>query len=264
MSTQATHRMQAAIGVERRRDAEIFQKKRSEYCGFLIFFATFISRGDERNNDDPRQNIEIRRKEVTMNNKADGGTQIILPDEEIISLYWERQERAIDATDVKYGKYLYTIAYNILRDGLDSEECLNDTYLGTWNSIPPNKPNALRAFLSKIIRNIALGRLRKRTARRRIPSEIIVSLEELDECMFMEADENEKYMIQNLSRVLNEYLHSLPERKTFIFVCRYYYSDTVESISKMLGLSANTILRDLSKIRSGLKERMKEEGYWYE
>ena len=73
-----------------------------------------------------------------MNAQNNRRTCDLLSDEEIVALYWQREERAIEATDVKYGKYLYTIAYNILRDGLDSEECLNDTYLGTWNSIPPN------------------------------------------------------------------------------------------------------------------------------
>ena len=188
----------------------------------------------------------------------------VLSDEEIIALYWQREERAIEATDVKYGKYLYTIAYNILRDGLDSEECLNDTYLGTWNAIPPNRPNLLRVFLSKITRNIALGRFRKATAAKRIPPEIIVSLEELDEGLCFEVGEDEKYLIHELSRILNAYLRTLSDRQTFVFVCRYYYSDSIDAIAKMLGMSANTVLRDLSKIRKGLREALAKEGYSYE
>lgn len=199
-----------------------------------------------------------------MNAQNNGSTRQILPDEEIIALYWNREERAIEATDIKYGKYLYTIAYNILRDGLDSEECLNDTYLGTWNSIPPNKPTVLQVFLSKITRNIALGRFRKATAAKRIPPEIIVSLEELDEGLCFEVGEDEKYLIRELSRILNEYLHTLSDRQTFIFVCRYYYSDSIESIAKMLGMSANTVLRDLAKVRKGLRTVLAKEGYSYE
>ncbi len=199
-----------------------------------------------------------------MNSQKDRGMREILPDEEIVSLYWNRKERAIEATDDKYGKYLYTIAYNILRDGLDSEECLNDTYLGTWNSIPPNRPTLLQVFLSKITRNIALGRFRKTKAAKRIPPEIIVSLDELDECMCFEVGEDEKYLIHQISRILNDYLRTLTDRQTFVFVCRYYYSDTIESIAKMLGLSANTVLRDLAKIRKGLKETLAKEGYSYE
>ena len=93
----------------------------------------------------------------------DHGSEM-LTDEEIIALYWRREECAISATDQKYGKYLYTIAFNILQNGLDCEECLNDTYLGTWNAIPPKKPRVLHAFLSGITRNLALSRVRKQTA----------------------------------------------------------------------------------------------------
>ena len=184
----------------------------------------------------------------------------ILPDEKIISLYWERQEKAIAATDVKYGKYLYTIAKNILNDDLDSEECLNDTYLGTWNAIPPQRPKFFQAFLSKITRNIALGRIRKATAEKRIPSEMTHSLEELDECVLVEPGEDEKYYVNRLSELFNQYLETLSDRQLFIFVCRYYYSDSVISIAEMLKLSKNTILRDLAKIRQGLRDFLEKEG----
>lgn len=199
-----------------------------------------------------------------MNAQNNPGAHGVLSDEEIVTLYWQREERAIAATDTKYGKYLYTIAYNILRDGLDSEECLNDTYLGAWNSMPPNKPSALQVFLSKITRNIALGRFRKTTAAKRIPPEIIVSLDELDEGLCFEIGEDEKYLIHELARILNEYLRTLSDRQTFAFVCRYYYSDSINSIANMLGLSANTVLRDLSKIRKGLRAALEKEGYSYE
>lgn len=198
-----------------------------------------------------------------MNNKEQNISGV-LSDEEIVALYWQREERAIRATDQKYGKYLYTIAYNILRDGLDSEESLNDTYLGAWNAMPPNKPNRLHVFLSKITRNISIGRVRKRTAEKRIPPELILSLEELDEGMCFEIGEDEKYLIRQLGTVLNSYLSSLSDRRTFIFVCRYYYSDTVENIAKMLGLSVNTVSRELSAIRRGLKERLAKEGFSHE
>lgn len=203
-------------------------------------------------------------KGITMNQNNSGKATSILSDEDIIALYWHRQERAISETDTKYGKYLYTIAINILRDHLDAEECMNDTYLGTWNSIPPNRPNRLQVFLSKITRNIALGRIRKRTAEKRIPSELMLSLQELDECVCFEIGEDEKYLIHRLSEVLNRYLRSLSERQLFVFVCRYYYADSIESIAKMLGLSKNTIFRVLAKMRCGLKEQLIAEGLWNE
>lgn len=106
-----------------------------------------------------------------------------LSDEKIVELYWQREEKAIEETDKKYGKYLYTIAYNIVHDKLDSEECLNDTYLGTWNSIPPARPSALQIFVSKIARGVAVNKFKSKTAKKRIPSELVTSLSELDECI---------------------------------------------------------------------------------
>ena len=200
------------------------------------------------------------RKGITMNYKEQNADHV-LSDDEIVELYWQRQEKAIHATDKKYGKYLYTVASNILRDGQDSEESLNDTYLGAWNAMPPNRPNRLHVFLSKITRNISLGRVRKRTAEKRIPPELILSLEELDDGMCFEVGEDEKYLIRQLGYILNGYLASLSDRRTFIFVCRYYYGDSVESIAKMLGLSVNTISRELSTIRRGLKEILAKEGF---
>lgn len=196
-----------------------------------------------------------------MNHQQGKTDKKILPDEEIISLYWNRNESAIDATDIKYGKYLYTIAYNILNDNMDSEECLNDTYLGTWNAIPPQRPTLFQAFLSKIMRNTALGRVRKATSAKRIPSELILSLEELDECIQLEPGEDEKYYVNRLSELFNSYLETLSDRQLFVFICRYYYSDSVARIADMLKLSKNTIFRDLAAIRSSLREYLEREGY---
>lgn len=194
-------------------------------------------------------------------NDQQTNTKPIFSDEEIISLYWKREEEAIEATDVKYGRYLYTIAYNILNDDLDSEECLNDTYLGTWNAIPPARPTLFQAFLSKIMRNTALGRLRRASAEKRITSEMSLSLEELDECVSWEPGEDEKYFVNKLSECFNAYLDTLSDRQLFVFVCRYYYSDSVVHIADMLKLSKNTIFRDLAAIREGLRKRLEKEGF---
>ncbi|MBQ5633706.1 MAG: sigma-70 family RNA polymerase sigma factor, partial [Clostridia bacterium] len=187
-----------------------------------------------------------------------------LSDEAIIELYWNREERAIKATDEKYGKYLFTIAYNIVRDELDCEECLDDTYLGTWNSIPPTRPTLFQVFLAKIMRNVALDRFRKKSAAKRIPSEMIVSLDEIDGYLPYDASVEEAVLIQEISRVLNEYLGSLSDRDEFIFVCRYYYSDTISDIAKMLDLNPKTVSAALLKLREGLKDRLEKEGYRYE
>ncbi len=183
-----------------------------------------------------------------------------LPDDRIIDLYWERDEDAIRATDEKYGNFLYAIAYNILKSRLDSEECMNDTYLATWNRIPPARPSALQRFLSKITRNISVSKYRSIHAQKRVPSELTVSLEELEECIAGFTNEDENESMTKIGKVLDNYLFGLSERDRFIFVCRYYYADPVANISKMLDISEKTVYRDLSRIREGLRESLLEEG----
>ena len=182
-------------------------------------------------------------------------------DEQIVELYWERDETAIKLTDAKYGRYLYAIAYRILHDDPDCEECLNDTYLGTWNRIPPSRPNPLQAFLSVIMRNTAVDRYRHRMAGRRIPSELTVSLEELDECLSYSATPSEEYDRRELSRILDGYLRSLTERQEFAFVCRYYYGDSMENIAAMLECGVATVYRELKTVRAGLRALLEKEGY---
>lgn len=185
-----------------------------------------------------------------------------LSDEEIIALFWERNEKAIDETDKKYGRYLYAIAYNIVHDSLDSEECLNDTYHGTWNRIPPTRPRVLGSFLSRIMRNIAVDKFRANSAQKRIPSEYTVTLEELDECITVdESDVEKKYDIRQISRILNGFLNKLSAKREYIFVCRYYYADTISDIAKSLGLKDSTVSRELSLMRRELREVLEKEGY---
>ena len=187
--------------------------------------------------------------------------EVCLTDEKIIDLYWNREEQAISETDKKYGRYLYTIAYNIVHDNLDCEECLNDTYLGTWNRIPPQRPNAFQIFLSKIMRNIAIDRYRKKRAAKNIPSELMVSLSEIDECMDNAPSVEEEYAIREMIKILNNYLRSSDENDEFMFVCRYYYSDCLADIAKMLGVSEKTVYRALLRMRSELRKKFEEEGY---
>lgn len=190
-------------------------------------------------------------------NKTDSG---YLPDKEIVDLYWSRDEKAIDETDKKYGKYLYTIAYNIIHSRLDCEECLNDTYLGTWNSIPPRRPGSLQGFLSRITRNIAVDRYRERSASKRIPSELVSSLEELGDTLSYDGSLEEEAAVSAVAEELNKFLRELDERDQFIFVCRYYYCDTIDDLSKMLSVSERTVFRAISKMREELRERLKEGG----
>lgn len=188
-----------------------------------------------------------------------------LADEEIIELYWNRNETAITETDKKYGKYLYTIAYNIIHDNLDCEECLNDTYFGVWNRIPPTRPSIFHVFLSRITRNIAVDKYRKASAGKRIQSELVTSLEELDECIASDSGSvEEELAVKELASLLSSFIRGLDERAEFIFVCRYYYADKISSIAKMLGISENTVFRELADIRRSLKAYLTREGYYDE
>ena len=186
--------------------------------------------------------------------------ETLLEDNEIIDLYWVRNEKAISETDKKYGRYLYTIAYNIVHNRLDCEECLNDTYLGTWNAIPPTRPNAFQLFLSKIMRNIAVDRFREKSASKRIPSELITSLDEIEEVIEYDDGLSEKDAILAVMDALNAYLRSVDSQKQLLFVCRYYYADSIKDISQMMGISERTVFRTLATIREELKAHLNREG----
>ncbi|MBQ7354442.1 MAG: sigma-70 family RNA polymerase sigma factor [Clostridia bacterium] len=187
-----------------------------------------------------------------------------LSDESIIELYWNRNEDAISATDDKYGRYLHAIAYNIVQDDLDCEECLNDTYLSTWNRIPPTRPNVFQIFLSKITRNVAVDKYRSKSAAKRIPSELTLSLEELDECIPSDTSLEEDYAAKEIGDILYAYLRTLNRRSLMIFICRYYFADSIASIAGMLKVSESTVFRELATIRKELKKKLEKEGYWHE
>lgn len=196
--------------------------------------------------------------------QKDRKKKVHLSDEEIIELYWKRNEQAIEETDGKYGKFLYTIAYNIVNDRLDSEECLNDTYLHTWKRIPPARPSFLAAFLSRITRDIAVDRWRKNNAERRVPRSMIVPLEELEGCVSDSPSSDEAEAVNILARLLNNYLRTLTDRDKLIFMCRYYYSDQIGTIAQLLQVSERTVFRRLEHIRDGLRLALEEEGLYRE
>lgn len=176
-------------------------------------------------------------------------------DAEILDLYLQRSEYAIMETDAKYGKYLYAIAFNILHDAGDSEECLNDAYLGIWNAIPPNKPAVMLPFLSKIVRHISINRYKKRCREKRIPSEYTVSLSELEDCL----GADDSIESDRLGGLISDYLRTLSERRRCIFICRYYCSDSIKTIADMTGLSESSVYKELAHIRGGLKNYLEKE-----
>lgn len=182
-----------------------------------------------------------------------------ISDEEIIALYWARNEDAIRETHNKYGALLYRIARNILLDARDCEECRNDVYLKTWNAIPPERPSVLRLFLIKIQRNAAIDRYYMNTKKRNIPSEMTVSLEEWAEIP-AKGNMEDELQAEELGKIINDYLYELPEQERYSFIARYYFAEPVRTIAQKLRVSESAVYKSLGKLRERLKERLKEEG----
>ena len=188
-------------------------------------------------------------------------TRYPLTDEAIVALYWERNEKAIEETDFKYQKHLFTIACNVLHDRMDCEECVNDTYLGAWNAIPPTKPNVLKAFLTTITRRVAIKRYHTKRKQCAVPSEMTVSLSELEEFLTDDGNGDEGFDAERLGQVISDFIRSLSQRKQFIFMSRYYIADPIDTIATDLGVSRSTVNKELAAIRNALKETLEREGY---
>ena len=183
-----------------------------------------------------------------------------MQDEAIIRLYWERSQDAITQTDQKYGKYCHTIAWNILYSKEDSEECVNDTWLKAWDSMPPHKPQILKAFLGKITRNLALNRYEKAHAKKRGSDQTAVCLEELAECIPQTryADQVEDSMV--LTECLNRFLGTLKAEERKLFVRRYWYMSPVKEIAQEYGISESKVKMSLLRTREKLKAVLEKEG----
>ena len=184
-----------------------------------------------------------------------------MEDFKIIELFFERNENAIRETETKYGRYLSKIAYNILFDSEDSKECVNDTYMKAWNTIPPQKPNVLSTFLGKIIRHLAIDVFRKKHAEKRGNSEFVLSLSELDECIPDKFSAEKVFEERELSESINRFLSSLSKENRDIFVCRYFYSDSIKEIASFFASSESKIKSSLFRSRKALKEHLEKEGF---
>jgi len=183
-----------------------------------------------------------------------------MDDIKIVEMYWQRESCALDETRSKYGKYLYSIAYNILRNNEDSEECENDTYMSAWESMPPNKPFKLSAFLGKITRNLALKKFRNQNTLKRGGGSVTLPIDELygdlGEAEYFERD----IRAEELAEVLNQFLKSLGEGERRIFICRYWYCDSIKEIAKQFGSGQSKIKMTLSRTRKKLFEYLNREG----
>ena len=182
-----------------------------------------------------------------------------MEDCKIIKLYLERDENAIAETDKKYRKYCRSIAYNILHDSEDSEEAVNDTYLGAWNSIPPNVPDILQTFLGRITRNISLKKIRARNAQKRGNGDFFIILDEIAELIPSGQNTENDVEAKELAQFINTFLRSLPETERKVFVCRYWYFDAIADISKQFGFSQSKVKSMLFRTRKKLLNKLETE-----
>ena len=183
-----------------------------------------------------------------------------MEDTQIISLFWNRREAALEETEKKYGPYLNQVAYRILGSREDVEEVLSDTYLAAWNSIPPEKPRVLRHYLSRITRNLAFDRLDYNTAQRR-NSNMTQTLEELDGCLPDRGQDLEKALEAGiLKESINSFLASVNRTDCALFLGRYYYGMTVRELAAKLGLTVGKTKYRLATLRLNLKDHLEKEG----
>lgn len=182
-----------------------------------------------------------------------------MDDQEIVELYFSRSETAIAQTASKYGGYCYSIAYNILTNQEDAEESVNDTYLAAWNAMPPRRPSILATFLGKITRHLSIDRWRSRSAYKRGGGEMVLALEELGECAGGQTAE-QAYARKELARQINRFLAALPETECSVFLCRYWYLDSIADIAEHFGFSQSKVASMLHRTRGKLREQLEKEG----
>ncbi|MBQ9119383.1 MAG: RNA polymerase sigma factor [Lachnospiraceae bacterium] len=183
-----------------------------------------------------------------------------MSDEEIVMLYWSRKEEAVEKTAQKYGNYCYAIAYHILYNAEDAEECVNDTYLNAWNSIPPHRPEMLAGFLGKLTRRLALKRWRYKDAKKRGGGETELVLEELAECVASNEDVETELLQKELTASMERFLEELPVTERRVFVRRYWYMDSIKEISERFGFRKSKVESMLYRLRLRLRSRLEQEG----
>lgn len=182
-----------------------------------------------------------------------------MTDEFIVSLYWNRDEEAIKRTEEKYGGYLNKVSFNILADSEDCKECVNDTYLAAWNSIPPHRPNNLLTYLGKIVRQISIDVFRRKNAQKRYASEYVSSVEELGE-VFSNSDPEDYVEGKELVNTINAFLKSISIENRRLFIYRFFYFESIKDAAGYCGISESKAKSSLFRIRRQLKEFLVKEG----
>ena len=185
-----------------------------------------------------------------------------MEDEQILDLYFARDQQAVVETDRKYGGYCFSLANNILNNTQDAEETVSDTYWQTWNVIPPKRPGVFRMFLAKITRNLAFSRWRKYVAHKRGGGELELVLEELEGCIAAAGNVEDGLNARELEKTIRSFLDTLPERDQDIFLRRYFFVEESDTIARRYNMRPATVLKILSRTRMKLKKYLTQEGYY--
>lgn len=182
-----------------------------------------------------------------------------MEDTEIIGMFWQRQQAAINAVSEKYGKLCDSVAYNILRNKEDAKECVNDTFLRAWNTIPPEKPKALAAYLAKISRNLALDKYRFDHRKKR---GVLTNIgEEAEELFISEDIAQDQAERKELVEAINSFLKGCTAKKRMIFMRRYWLMDSIKNIAAAMGMNENSVSVSLMRTRKELKAYLEKRGF---
>lgn len=184
-----------------------------------------------------------------------------MDDKNIVELYFSRNEEAIIQTDKKYGRYCYSIAYNILTNKEDAEESVSDTYMAAWSAIPPRRPSVLSTFLGKITRHISIDRWRECSATKRGGGEVPLALEELKDCISGMQDVEMEYERKEILKTYVKFLDALPNTERRVFLCRYWYVEPIETIADKFGFSQSKVKTMLHRTRAKLRKQFAKEGF---
>jgi RNA polymerase sigma-70 factor (ECF subfamily) len=185
-----------------------------------------------------------------------------MEDLQIVNLFWERYEEALRAASEKYGRYCHSVAYNVLSDEMDAQECVNDCLLRTWNSIPPARPESLKAYMGKITRNLALDMAERALAKKRGGGELVLALDELAECIPDRADE--ELSAAQLAEAISSFLRTQDEKHRKVFVRRYWYGDSLARIAELYSMNEKTVATYLFRTREKLRVYLRKEGFDHE
>ena len=224
-------------------NAELIQKESKKSYDVNIFYRSY------------RIDIVDTQAKYLRMKKGDDTRQ----DDKIIALYWARKEEAISETDRKYGSYCRSISFRILNDKEDSEECVNDTWLHTWNAIPPGKPEFLAGFLGKIVRNLSISKYRAGHAQKRGSGETQALLDELEECIPSGKSVEDEIEGRETAAAINRFLETLDAESRKIFVRRYFWAEPVKELAGNLNISEGKVKSQLFRMRAKLKMHLEKE-----